>query len=57
MGWKVIISPSARGDLADIVGYISRHNADASARIADTHGFKLATFDTGNKHPAAEAIA
>jgi len=23
----VILSPSARGDLADIVGYISRHNA------------------------------
>jgi toxin ParE1/3/4 len=33
MGWKVIISPSARGDLADIVGYISRHNADAAALI------------------------
>ena len=33
MGWKVIISPSARGDLADIVSYIARHNADAAARI------------------------
>lgn len=33
MGWKIIISPSARADLADIVGYLSRHNADAAARI------------------------
>ena len=33
MGWKVIISPSVRGDLVDIVGYISRHNADAAVRI------------------------
>jgi toxin ParE1/3/4 len=33
MGWKVIIAPSARGDLADIVQYIARHNSDAAARM------------------------
>jgi toxin ParE1/3/4 len=43
MGWQVIISPSARGDLADIVGYISRHNADAAARV----GYGLITKAEG----------
>ena len=37
MGWQVIIAPSAQNDLADIVRYISRHNADAAARL----GFEL----------------
>jgi hypothetical protein len=31
MGWQVIIAPSARDDLADIVRYIARHNSDAAA--------------------------
>ena len=33
MGWKVIIAPSARSDLADIVRYVARHNSDAAARL------------------------
>lgn len=33
MGWQVIIAPSARADLADIVRYIARHNSDAAARL------------------------
>lgn len=33
MGWQVIIAPSARSDLADIVRYIARHNSDAAARV------------------------
>jgi toxin ParE1/3/4 len=33
MGWKVVISPSARSDLEDIVRYIARHNSDAAARV------------------------
>lgn len=33
MGWQVIIAPSARSDLADIVRYIAQHNSDAAARL------------------------
>lgn len=33
MGWKVVIGPSARGDLEDIVRYIARHNPTAAARM------------------------
>jgi plasmid stabilization system protein ParE len=33
MGWKVIIAPSARGDLENIVRFIARHNSDAAARV------------------------
>jgi toxin ParE1/3/4 len=33
MGWKVIISPSALGDLEDIVRYIARHNSEAAERM------------------------
>ena len=33
MGWKVIISPSARADLESIVRFIARQNADAAARV------------------------
>jgi toxin ParE1/3/4 len=33
MGWQVIIAPSARADLADIVCYIAQHNSDAAARL------------------------
>ncbi len=39
MGWKVIISPSAQSDLADIVRYIALHNSDAAARL----GYELIT--------------
>ena len=39
MGWQVIIAPSARADLADIVRYIAQHNSDAAARL----GFELIT--------------
>ena len=39
MGWQVTIAPSAREDLADIVGYVARHNSDAAARL----GFELIT--------------
>jgi len=39
MGWKVIISPSARADLAGIVRYIARHDSDAAARL----GYELIT--------------
>jgi toxin ParE1/3/4 len=39
MGWKVIIAPSARADLAGIVRYIARHNSDAAARL----GYELIT--------------
>ncbi|HWD91709.1 MAG TPA: type II toxin-antitoxin system RelE/ParE family toxin [Verrucomicrobiae bacterium] len=39
MGWQVIIAPSARTDLADIVRYITQHNSDAAARL----GFELIT--------------
>jgi toxin ParE1/3/4 len=37
MGWKVIISPSAQADLADVVRYVAQHNSDAAARL----GFEL----------------
>jgi addiction module RelE/StbE family toxin len=33
MGWKIIISPSAEADLADIVRYVAQHNSDAAARL------------------------
>ena len=39
MGWKVIISPSARADLEGIVRYVGAHNSDAAARL----GFELIT--------------
>ena len=39
MGWKVIISPSARADLEGIVRYVAAHNTDAAARI----GYELIT--------------
>jgi toxin ParE1/3/4 len=39
MGWQVVIAPSARFDLADIVRYIAQHNSDAAARL----GFELIT--------------
>jgi plasmid stabilization system protein ParE len=39
MGWKVIISPSAEADLADVVRYVAQHNSDAAARL----GFELVT--------------
>ena len=39
MGWQVIIAPSARADLADIVRYIAQHNSDAAARL----GYELIT--------------
>jgi toxin ParE1/3/4 len=39
MGWKVIISPSAQSDLADIVRFIARHNPDAAVRL----GYELIT--------------
>lgn len=39
MGWKVIISPSAQADLADVVRYVAQHNSDAAARL----GFELIT--------------
>lgn len=39
MGWQVIIAPSARADLEDIVRYVARHNKDAAARV----GFELIT--------------
>lgn len=39
MGWQIIIAPSARTDLADIVRYIARHNPDAAARL----GYELIT--------------
>ncbi len=39
MGWKIIIAPSAKADLADIVRYIARHNSDAAARL----GYELIT--------------
>jgi plasmid stabilization system protein ParE len=39
MGWQVIIAPSARTDLADIVRYIAQHNSDAAARL----GYELIT--------------
>src|SRR5882724_5162812 len=39
MGWKVIVAPSARADLADIVRYVARHNSDAAARL----GYELIT--------------
>lgn len=39
MGWQVIIAPSARTDLADIVRYIAQHNSDAAVRI----GYELIT--------------
>ncbi len=39
MGWKVIISPSARADLEGIVRYVGGHNSDAAARL----GFELIT--------------
>lgn len=39
MGWQVIIAPSARSDLADIVRYIAQHNSDAAARL----GYELIT--------------
>ena len=39
MGWRVIIAPSARADLADIVRYIAQHNSDAAARL----GYELIT--------------
>lgn len=35
MGWKVIIAPSARADLEDIVRYIARHNPDAAVRMGN----------------------
>lgn len=43
MGWQVIIAPSARSDLADIVRYVARHNSDAAARL----GFELITRTEG----------
>ncbi|HZV32980.1 MAG TPA: type II toxin-antitoxin system RelE/ParE family toxin [Verrucomicrobiae bacterium] len=39
MGWKVIISPSARTDLEGIVRFVARHNSDAAARL----GYELIT--------------
>jgi len=39
MGWQVIIAPSARADLEDIVRYVARHNSDAAARL----GYELIT--------------
>jgi len=39
MGWKVIISPSARTDLEGIVRHVARHNSDAAARL----GYELIT--------------
>jgi plasmid stabilization system protein ParE len=39
MGWKVIISPSAQADLADVVRYVAQHDSDAAARL----GFELIT--------------
>ena len=39
MGWKIIISPSAQSDLADIVRYVAQHNSDATARL----GYELIT--------------
>jgi len=39
MGWQVIIAPSARVDLGDIVRYIAQHNSDAAARL----GYELIT--------------
>lgn len=33
MGRQVIIAPSARANLADIVRYVARHNSDAAARL------------------------
>ena len=43
MGWQVIIGPSARSDLAEIVRYIAAHNSDAAARL----GFELITRAEG----------
>jgi plasmid stabilization system protein ParE len=43
MGWQVIIGPSARSDLAEIVRYIADHNSDAAARL----GFELITRAEG----------
>ena len=43
MGWQVIIGPSARDDLAEIVRYIAAHNSDAAARL----GFELITRAEG----------
>jgi toxin ParE1/3/4 len=39
MGWKIIIAPSARADLTEIVRYVARHNSDAAARL----GYELIT--------------
>jgi toxin ParE1/3/4 len=39
MGWQVIVGPSARADLANIVRYVARHNSDAAARL----GYELIT--------------
>jgi toxin ParE1/3/4 len=33
MGWKIIIAPSARADLENIVRFIARQNSDAAARV------------------------
>jgi len=35
MAWKVIVSPSANADLANIVAYISRRNAPAAERLGN----------------------
>ena len=39
MGWKIIISPSAKADLAGIVRFVAQHNSDAAARL----GYELIT--------------
>ena len=43
MGWKVIISPSAHADLAEIVGYAARRNSNAALRL----GYELITRAEG----------
>lgn len=37
MGWKVLIAPSARDDLRDIVTFVALHNPEAAERL----GFQL----------------
>ena len=39
MGWQVIIAPSARADLAEIVRFVARHDSESAARL----GYELIT--------------
>ncbi len=35
MDWELVFSPTSIRDLADSVSYISRHDAEAAARVGD----------------------